>query len=103
MEYTETVLEKFLIDLHSNILPGLDDGAKTGEISRRMLAMAAAEGTDLIYATPHLVSGVWEPRWEEIAAVPGIGPKTALAVKAALDASGPAEALNTATGELEQG
>lgn len=42
-------------------------------------------------------------RWEEIAAVPGIGPKTALAVKAALDASGPAEALNTATGELEQG
>ena len=68
MEYTEKVLEKFLIDLHSHILPGLDDGAKTGEISRRMLAMAAAEGTDLIYATPHLVSGVWEPRWEEIAA-----------------------------------
>ena len=57
-----------MIDLHSHILPGLDDGAKDDEIARRMLVMAAAEGTGLIYATPHLISGVWEPAWEEIAA-----------------------------------
>ncbi len=39
-------------------------------------------------------------RWEDIAQVPGIGEKTALAIKAALDAAAPAEALNTATGEI---
>ena len=42
-------------------------------------------------------------RWEEIADVPGIGPKTALAIKAALDASAPGEAVNMATGEIESG
>jgi excinuclease ABC subunit C len=39
-------------------------------------------------------------RWEDIAQVPGIGAKTALAIKAALDAQAPTEALNTATGEI---
>ncbi len=39
-------------------------------------------------------------RWEDIAQAPGIGPKTALAIKAALDAQAPAEALDAATGEL---
>ena len=36
----------------------------------------------------------------DIASVPGIGPKTAIAVKAALVAHEPGEALNTATGEV---
>ncbi len=40
-------------------------------------------------------------RWEDIAQVPGIGEKTALAIKAALDAQTPGEAINTATGEIE--
>ncbi|MBK8463357.1 MAG: excinuclease ABC subunit UvrC [Nigerium sp.] len=39
---------------------------------------------------------------EDIALVPGIGVKTAEAVKAALDARPAGEALNTATGEIEQ-
>jgi len=38
---------------------------------------------------------------DEIAAVPGIGPRTAAAVQAALAAQAPGEALNAATGELE--
>ena len=37
----------------------------------------------------------------EIALVPGFGPKTAAAVKAALAAQEPGEAVNTATGEVE--
>lgn len=36
----------------------------------------------------------------DIALVPGIGAKTAAAVKAALAAQEPAEAINTATGEV---
>ncbi len=38
----------------------------------------------------------------DIALVPGIGAKTAEAVKAALDARPAGEALNTATGEINQ-
>lgn len=42
-----------MIDIHSHILPGLDDGAQTIEESVEMLAMAAASGTTDIVATPH--------------------------------------------------
>lgn len=37
---------------------------------------------------------------EELASVPGLGPRTAAAVKEALEASQPPEGLNTATGEV---
>jgi protein-tyrosine phosphatase len=42
-----------LIDIHSHILPGLDDGAQTLEISVAMLRLAVASGTTDIVATPH--------------------------------------------------
>jgi protein-tyrosine phosphatase len=42
-----------LVDIHSHILPGLDDGAKTFEISIEMLSLAAGSGTTDIVATPH--------------------------------------------------
>jgi excinuclease ABC subunit C len=42
-----------------------------------------------------------QARWQDIAQVPGIGEKTALGIKAALDAQAPGEVLNTATGEVE--
>ncbi len=42
-----------MIDIHSHILPGLDDGAQTLEESVAMLHMAAADGTTDIVATPH--------------------------------------------------
>jgi len=44
-----------LIDIHSHILPGVDDGAKTIEDSVQMAAMAAATGTKVIVATPHML------------------------------------------------
>ena len=40
-----------MFDLHSHILPGLDDGAKTIEESMKMLRVAAADGTTGIAAT----------------------------------------------------
>ena len=55
-----------LIDLHMHLLPGLDDGAKDIDISREMLRLAAADGTRLVYATPHLLRGAWEIPWETI-------------------------------------
>jgi protein-tyrosine phosphatase len=42
-----------MVDIHSHILPGLDDGAQTIEESLEMLAIAAASGTTDIVATPH--------------------------------------------------
>jgi protein-tyrosine phosphatase len=42
-----------MVDIHSHILPGLDDGAKNLEESVAMLKMAAAAGTTDIVATPH--------------------------------------------------
>ncbi len=42
-----------MIDLHSHILPGVDDGPADWEGSLAMLRMAEAGGTTTIVATPH--------------------------------------------------
>jgi len=42
-----------LVDIHSHILPGVDDGARSLEESLAMLKMAAQYGTTDIVATPH--------------------------------------------------
>jgi len=42
-----------LVDIHSHILPGIDDGAQTLEDSVAMLRLAAESGTTDIVATPH--------------------------------------------------
>src|SRR5438046_1222974 len=42
-----------MIDIHSHILAGLDDGARSLEESVAMVRMAAAAGTTDIVASPH--------------------------------------------------
>lgn len=42
-----------MVDIHSHVLPGLDDGARTVDESLEMLKLAAASGTTDIVATPH--------------------------------------------------
>lgn len=42
-----------MFDLHSHVLPGLDDGAKTLEEAMAMLRVAASDGIKGIAATPH--------------------------------------------------
>ena len=49
-----------VIDVHSHILPGVDDGAKNPEVTARMLEIAASEGIDGIVATPHFEGGMPE-------------------------------------------
>lgn len=41
------------IDIHSHILPGLDDGADTLVEACEMISQAAISGTSIIVATPH--------------------------------------------------
>lgn len=43
-----------MIDLHSHILPGLDDGVRTVEDALELARAAAAEGVEAIAATPHV-------------------------------------------------
>ncbi len=42
-----------MVDIHSHVLPGLDDGARTMDESLEMLRLAADSGTTDIVATPH--------------------------------------------------
>lgn len=49
-----------MIDIHSHILPGLDDGAKTIEDSLDMAREAVKEGIHTIIATPHHKNSCYE-------------------------------------------
>jgi protein-tyrosine phosphatase len=48
-----------MIDIHTHILPGLDDGAPDWEQAIAMARAAAAEGITTIVATPHHANGVY--------------------------------------------
>ncbi len=43
-----------MIDLHSHLLPGIDDGPATVDGSLAILKAAAAAGTKVLTATPHV-------------------------------------------------
>ncbi|MCX5829783.1 MAG: hypothetical protein NTV58_17575 [Deltaproteobacteria bacterium] len=49
-----------MIDLHSHMLPNLDDGATDWEQSLSMARMAVADGITDVVCTPHWVSGRYE-------------------------------------------
>ena len=43
-----------MIDIHSHILPMIDDGASSVEMALEMLRKAYDDGTDVIILTPHV-------------------------------------------------
>jgi len=42
-----------MIDIHTHVLPGIDDGSEDMEMSLEMLALAAESGVHTLVATPH--------------------------------------------------
>jgi len=46
-----------MIDIHSHILPGLDDGAKTSAEALDIVRQLQAAGFTTIIATPHVLEG----------------------------------------------
>lgn len=56
------------VDLHSHILPGLDDGSPDMATSLQMIAGLVALGFDTLCATPHQKSGQFMPAREAIGA-----------------------------------
>ncbi len=53
-----------MIDVHSHVLPGLDDGSKDLDTSIAMLKKYVQEGTDGIIVTPHYIKGRYEVSYE---------------------------------------
>ena len=48
-----------MIDLHSHILPGIDDGAPTLEVALEMARLAVADGIKTMACTPHIYPGMY--------------------------------------------
>jgi len=55
-----------MIDIHSHILPGIDDGSKDMEMSIKMLKLAEVKGTKTIVATPHYIRGIYENHYDDV-------------------------------------
>jgi tyrosine-protein phosphatase YwqE len=54
------------IDIHSHILPGIDDGAKNSSDSTFLLSKMKEFGFAQAVATPHIIQGIWENTFESI-------------------------------------
>lgn len=48
-----------MIDLHSHLLPGIDDGARTLEMALEMARQAVDAGTTIMACTPHIYPGLY--------------------------------------------
>ncbi|MFL0194292.1 tyrosine-protein phosphatase [Clostridium sp. WILCCON 0269] len=55
-----------MIDIHSHILPGVDDGSKSMDETLKMLKLAESDGIKTIVATPHFYRGYYENSYEDI-------------------------------------
>lgn len=55
-----------MVDIHSHIIPGIDDGAKYMEMTLEMLRNAEKNGTKEIVATPHYLLEYGEARIEDV-------------------------------------
>lgn len=55
-----------MIDLHSHVLPGIDDGARSIGESIELLELANADGVETMVLTPHIYPGRWDLEAEEL-------------------------------------
>jgi protein-tyrosine phosphatase len=77
-----------VIDLHSHILPGIDDGAQNLEISLAMARIAVGDGIKVMACTPHIYPGLYQNTRDGIVAARD-------ALQAELDREGIALQLST--------
>lgn len=57
-----------MIDLHSHILPGVDDGAKTLDDALAIARMAEDDGIEVMACTPHFMPGMYDNEAKDIRA-----------------------------------
>jgi len=53
---------KGFVDLHSHYLPAIDDGVRTAEDGVKLLTGLRSVGYDVVVATPHIRTAMWENR-----------------------------------------
>ena len=63
------------IDIHSHLLPGIDDGAKSLEDSVRLTQALQGFGTSQIITTPHIIHHFWDNNNQNIKATEEITKK----------------------------
>lgn len=56
------------VDMHSHILPGIDDGAETVDQSLKLLERLHALGLSTFHFTPHVFAEMYPNTWETVAA-----------------------------------
>jgi protein-tyrosine phosphatase len=61
-----SLIPKGYIDIHSHIVPGIDDGAKNSSDSTFLLSKMKEFGFAEAIATPHIIQGIWENTFESI-------------------------------------
>lgn len=57
-----------MIDLHSHILPGVDDGAQSIDEALAVGRMAEADGIEVMACTPHFMPGMYDNQADDIRA-----------------------------------
>ena len=62
----QPVLPYPIIDIHTHVLPGIDDGSRDLEESVRLLTMAHEQGIGAVFATPHYSGRRKNPNQEEL-------------------------------------
>jgi len=70
-----------MFDIHSHILPGIDDGARDLSVSLAMARLAVAQGVTVQACTPHILPGMYDNRGEAIR-------RAVAALQGALDEAG---------------
>ena len=55
-----------MIDIHSHIIPGIDDGSKNMEMTLEMLRTAERSGISEVIATPHYLLEYGEAKIDEV-------------------------------------
>jgi protein-tyrosine phosphatase len=61
-----------MIDCHTHLLPGLDDGAVSWEQALALARLARAKNTEAVVLTPHYLTGVYQATKKEIIAQVGV-------------------------------
>lgn len=65
-QYLTDLIPTNFVDIHSHILPGIDDGAKTVEDSEFLLENMISFGFSKIITSPHTIENIWNNTPESI-------------------------------------
>jgi protein-tyrosine phosphatase len=66
LDSTFNLVRLSVIDLHSHILPGIDDGSPDLETSLAMARLAVADGIEVMACTPHFLPGRYDNTSDDV-------------------------------------